>query len=163
MAEYIWPVPGYSYISTHFGELDPVGVPHRGTDIPAPVGTDIVACHSGRVIVARTDTSASHSYGNYIIIDCGNGMTNLYAHCSQLLVRDGQTVQKNQVIAKVGATGFVTGPHLHLEFELNGTLVNPENYISYDPDPDPPIPPGPVGNVPIGAIVNELRRRKVIV
>jgi len=64
-----------------------------------------------------------------IIISHGNGVQTVYAHCSQLLVSKGQKVSQGQVIAKVGSTGYSTGPHLHLEFRVNGVLQNPQNYI----------------------------------
>ena len=59
----------------------------------------------------------------------GNGVETVYAHCSKLLVSKGQTVSQGQVIAKIGSTGYSTGPHLHFEVRVNGTLYNPQNYV----------------------------------
>ena len=69
------------------------------------------------------------SYGEYIIITHGNGVQTLYGHCSELCVSQGQYVSQGQVIAKVGSTGNSTGPHLHFEVRVNGTLYNPQNYV----------------------------------
>lgn len=98
---------------------------HRGLDIAAPTGTAIKAVSGGTITTAGYNSS----YGNMIIISHGNGVQTVYAHCSQLLVSKGQKVSQGQVIAKVGSTGYSTGPHLHLEFRVNGVLQNPQNYI----------------------------------
>ena len=89
-------------------------------------GLSISAAESGTVITA----SYHWSYGNYIIIDHGNGLSTLYAHCSSLVAGSGQSVSKGQTIAYVGSTGNVTGPHLHFEVRVNGSRVNPAGYIS---------------------------------
>ena len=68
-------------------------------------------------------------YGYMIKVSHGNGVETVYAHCSKLLVSKGQTVSQGQVIAKIGSTGYSTGPHLHFEVRVNGTLYNPQNYV----------------------------------
>ena len=68
-------------------------------------------------------------YGNIVILDHGNGVTTYYAHNSVLLVKVGQKVQQGQVITKSGNTGRTTGPHLHFEIRINGSAVNPLNYL----------------------------------
>jgi murein DD-endopeptidase MepM/ murein hydrolase activator NlpD len=89
-------------------------------------GLNISAAESGTVI-----TAAYHwSYGNYIVIDHGSGLSTLYAHCSSLAVSSGQTVSKGDTIGYVGSTGNSTGPHLHFEVRVNGSRTNPSNYIS---------------------------------
>ena len=94
---------------------------HRGIDIPAAIGTDIYAVQSGKVIL-----STSHSsYGKYCIIDHGGGITTLYAHCSELLVKEGDKVTQGQHIAEMGSTGQSTGSHLHFEVRVNGTHEDP--------------------------------------
>ena len=115
-----FPVPNYSYITTQFGQGG-----HRGTDICAPAGTPIYACDSGTVIEAGWHSS----WGNYVLIDHGNGMTTRYAHCSSLLVGAGTNVARGQLIATVGSTGYSSGPHCHLEVTVNGSLTNPMNYF----------------------------------
>lgn len=98
---------------------------HRGLDIAAPTGTPIKAAAAGTVTVA----GYNGSYGYMIKISHGNGVETLYAHCSQLIATQGQSVAQGQVIGKVGSTGNSTGPHLHLEVRKNGTILNPQNYV----------------------------------
>jgi murein DD-endopeptidase MepM/ murein hydrolase activator NlpD len=98
---------------------------HTGIDFAATAGTPIKASRAGTVIRA----SYNSSYGNHVIIDHGNGVTTLYAHMSALNTRNGAKVSQGQVIGYVGSTGMSTGPHLHLEFRLNGNLVNPAPYL----------------------------------
>lgn len=88
-------------------------------------GKSISAAESGTVITA----SYHWSYGNYVVVDHGNGLSTLYAHCSSLAVGAGQSVSKGQTIAYVGSTGNSTGPHLHFEVRINGSRVNPSGYI----------------------------------
>lgn len=98
---------------------------HTGLDISTPLGTGI------RPIAAGTVSYAGFrgTYGNLIIIDHGNGVQSYYAHCNALYVSAGQTVEANTTIGEVGSTGNSTGPHLHLEIRINGTPVNPQNYL----------------------------------
>lgn len=98
---------------------------HSGLDMAAPTGTPIRAALSGTV----TKSCRTNSYGNYTVIDHGNGMTTAYAHQSERLVKVGDTVSVGQVIGLVGSTGNSTGPHLHLEVRVNGSLVNPRSYL----------------------------------
>ena len=98
---------------------------HTGIDFAASSGTPIKASKSGKVIRA----SFNSSYGNHVIIDHGNGVTTLYAHMSAMNTSYGAGVSQGQVIGYVGSTGMSTGPHLHLEFRLNGNLVNPASYL----------------------------------
>lgn len=99
---------------------------HTGTDIGGAVGTAIYAYRSGTV----TFSGWNAGYGNNVRIDHGNGMSTLYAHASQLLVKPGQTVSEGQIIAKIGMTGYTTGPHLHFEIRINGVPVNAYPYIA---------------------------------
>lgn len=89
-------------------------------------GLSISAAESGKVVTA----SYHWSYGNYVVIDHGNGLSTLYAHCSSLSVGAGQSVSKGQTIGRVGSTGNSSGPHLHFEVRINGSRVDPSNYIS---------------------------------
>jgi murein DD-endopeptidase MepM/ murein hydrolase activator NlpD len=123
---FTWPVPGHFNITCHFGAPDPNGRGHRGMDISAPIGTPIVACGEGMVIVA---SYAGGSYGNYVVIDHGDGVKSLYAHCSELWVSVGTYVKQKQSIAAVGSTGFSTGPHLHLEVQTGGGLEDPGKWL----------------------------------
>lgn len=94
---------------------------HNGIDIGAPIGTAIYAAARGTVIVARAD-GWNGGYGGYVVIDHGNGVQTLYAHCSSVNVTVGQSVSAGEVIGAVGNTGKSTGSHLH--FEVRGA-ANP--------------------------------------
>ena len=98
---------------------------HTGIDIGADYGDSVLAADGGVVIEADW----LGGYGNAVIIDHGNGISTLYAHNSQLLVSEGQSVAKGQTISRVGSTGYSTGPHLHFEVRQNGTPVNPLDYL----------------------------------
>lgn len=98
---------------------------HTGIDLGGAIGTAIYAYRSGTVVFSGWGTG----YGKYIKISHGDGMVTYYAHCSELLVSAGQTVEEGQMIAKIGMTGYTTGPHLHFEIRLNGVPVNPYQYI----------------------------------
>ena len=126
-----WPVPSSSYISSPYGyRIHPISGTkklHSGTDIAAASGADIVAAESGTVYLASYGYNGG--YGNYIIIDHGNGLTTRYAHCSALYVSVGTKVSRGQKIAAVGSTGASTGPHCHFEVRINGASQNPMNYV----------------------------------
>jgi murein DD-endopeptidase MepM/ murein hydrolase activator NlpD len=107
--------------------------PHQGIDIAAPVGEPILAPAKGRVTFAGWK---SGGYGNTVEIDHGYGYVTRFAHASRVLVRAGETVERGQSIAEVGATGLVSGPHLHYEVEVNGAAVDPLNFILADAIPD---------------------------
>lgn len=127
------------YMSSCFGTNVALGQmrDHKGVDLCVYGGSQgrrIVAYKGGRVILSSYGYNGG--YGNYIIIDHGNGLHTLYAHCSSLLVSQGQSVKEGQDIAKVGATGRVSGPHLHFEVRINrngsSVQVNPmPNYIPW--------------------------------
>ena len=122
-----WPLPGHTYISCHFGEVDAFGnAGHRGTDIPAPEGTPILASHSGTVLVSGWNDS----YGNQVLLDNGAGLSTRYAHMTATAVTAGETVTDGQVIGYVGSTGDSTGNHLHFEMMQGGIRVNPLDMVS---------------------------------
>lgn len=126
-----WPLPGYSTISSGYGWRFNGTDFHTGIDITGGgcMGADIVAANTGTVAKANTSYVAGSGYGMYIIIDHGGGKSTLYGHCSQLLVSEGQVVSRGQTIAKVGSTGWSTGPHLHFEVREGGQHVNPLPYL----------------------------------
>ncbi len=103
--------------------------PHQGIDIAAPVGEPIMAPAKARVIFAGMKQGG---YGNTVELDHGYGYVTRFAHASRLHVRVGQTVERGEMIAEVGATGLVTGPHLHYEVEVNGSAVDPLNFVITD-------------------------------
>ena len=128
--KFIWPCPSSSRITSGFGgresPTEGASSNHQGIDIGAPTGSNIVAAADGTVTIS----TYSYSAGNYIMLNHGGGVSTVYMHCSQLLVSAGDTVKQGQVIAKVGSTGYSTGPHLHFGVRLNGSYVNPAKYVS---------------------------------
>lgn len=131
--DFIWPLSSsYQYITTPFGYDAPFNRYHYGIDVgnAGIGGANVYAAQSGTVIVVNSDNSWGGGYGNYVVIDHGNGVSTLYAHMKEnsVTVYKGQSVQVGQVIGKVGTTGWSTGNHLHFEVRINGTAVNPFNY-----------------------------------
>ncbi len=111
---------------------------HGGTDIGASYGSAIYAAGSGTVVTAYNNSAYNGGYGNYAMINHGNGIQTLYAHMSVCSVTVGQTVSAGQTIGYVGSTGRSTGPHLHFEVRVNGSRVDPQSYypgisFSYSP------------------------------
>lgn len=98
---------------------------HNGVDLAVNTGTDVLAFAAGTVDYI----GESPIYGNYLQLKHAGGLTSFYAHCSELCVQQGQNVTAGQKIAESGATGNVTGPHLHFEMKLNGVRIDPIYYI----------------------------------
>jgi len=124
----IWPTTGdvtsrFGWRNSPFGDG---GDWHPGIDIANSSGTTIIATADGEVI----QSGWYDGYGNMVQIDHGNGITTIYGHNSQNIVHSGQVVKKGQVIAYLGSTGYSTGPHLHYEIRVNGTAVNPTNFLN---------------------------------
>ena len=113
----------YVYISSNYGMRN--GRMHTGTDFAAAAGTAIYAWKNGIVTFAGWNGN----YGYQVIIDHQDGTVTSYAHCNSLYVAEGQYVTKGLPIAGVGSTGNSTGPHLHFELKINGSFVNPLNYL----------------------------------
>ena len=128
---FIYPIKGYTYISSYYGWRFNNTDYHTGVDFPAPANTPIRASASGTVIYVRTGAGYGRNwgYGNYLIVDHGGGFSTLYAHCTSIPVSVGDTVTKGQTIAYVGTTGWSTGYHLHFEIRRNGAHTNPLNYL----------------------------------
>ncbi|MBO3417919.1 phage tail spike protein [Clostridium perfringens] len=115
-----WILPVSGSVTALFGHY-PSGAKHTGTDIGCPEGTQVRACRDGVVIKRRELT---YSYGKYLQIDHGGGLTTIYGHNSKLLVNEGDNVKAGQVIALSGSTGNSTGNHCHIELRKDGTPVN---------------------------------------
>lgn len=127
---FLWPCPASTRITSDYGnrESPTAGASsnHKGIDIGAPYGSDIVAAADGEVIFA----GYSNGGGNYVMIDHGGSLYTVYMHASSLCVSKGDKVTRGQTVAKVGSTGISTGNHLHFGVSLNGGYVSPWNYLS---------------------------------
>lgn len=99
---------------------------HSGIDLGAPKGTPVRAALPGTVYVVRY---ANSGYGYHVMVDHGGGFVTLYAHCSKILVTEGQKIEAGAVIAEVGSTGRSTGNHLHFEVRIGGEKQNPRSYL----------------------------------
>ena len=129
--ELAWPIPGYTRVTSKYGmRIHPItGVYklHTGVDVSAPMGANFVAANDGIVTKAEYNSA----YGNMVIIDHGGGVSTLYAHGSEIMVKLGDTVKRGEtVVLKVGSTGYSTGPHAHFEVRLNGVVTDPLPYIT---------------------------------
>lgn len=119
----VWPVTGT--ITSPFCERRSYESCHPGIDIAAPTGTPIRAASTGRVVIA----GPQGAYGNFTCVQHTSAVTSCYGHQSSIGVSVGQRVRQGQVIGAVGSTGRSTGPHLHWEVRLNGSPVDPANYL----------------------------------
>ncbi len=106
---------------------------HTGVDFLAPTGTPIYATGNGVVVKAERN---SYGYGRMVLVDHGYGYETLYAHLSQVQVKEGQEVKRGEVVGLVGNTGISSAPHLHYEVIRNGRKVNPINYFFNDLSPE---------------------------
>lgn len=126
---FTFPLTSYS-ISSDFGyRVNPVsGVfrMHEGLDLAAPAGTEVFAAGSGSII----ELGNNAVFGNYIVMQHGDGWSSLYGHLSKIETTLHSTVQKGAVIGRVGSTGQSTGPHLHFELRKNGEAFDPKQYLS---------------------------------
>ena len=124
-----WPCPSSTRVTSDYGTrvspMSGASSNHKGIDIGASAGADIIAAADGTVTAASYSSAA----GNYMMIDHGGGLYTVYMHASSLLVSPGQTVSAGDVIAKVGSTGISTGSHLHFGVSLNGSYVSPWSYL----------------------------------
>lgn len=134
--KFIWPCPGHTYLTSSFDENRGASN-HGALDIAdgSIYGSKVVACYDG--VVFSTNTGCPHDYGkfsscgcgggygNYVMIDHGNGKISIYGHLSGVTVNAGDKVVGGQLIGLVGSTGYSTGPHLHFEMRYNGVRYNP--------------------------------------
>lgn len=135
--DFNWPVSGYTTITSAFGWRFGGTDYHTGVDIAgrnragqAIFRQPIRAANSGVVIYASNSYTPGRSYGKYIIVDHGGGMSTLYGHSDEVIVNKGDHVEKGQTLGYVGTTGWSTGPHLHFEIRVNGSPKNPMSYFS---------------------------------
>lgn len=126
---FIWPSVSNKVTSSYGGRIHPItgiATNHAGIDIGASYGSSVYAAASGVVVQAGWNGG----YGNYILVNHGNGYMTAYAHMSQLKVSSGDTVVQGQVIGLVGSTGTSTGNHLHFEVYVGSSRTDPLNYFS---------------------------------
>lgn len=125
-----WPCPASSRISSYFGDRESptagASTNHKGIDIAASSGSNILAAAGGTVTIATYSQSA----GNYVMVSHGGGVCTVYMHMKSIAVSVGQEVSKGTVLGYVGSTGYSTGPHLHFGIRVDGTYVNPLSYVS---------------------------------
>jgi len=133
-----WPIPGYYKITSYFGgRTQPVAgasTNHKAIDIGTnrQTGKTVIAAESGKVIVSKCQVNSSGKatgYGQYIVIDHGNGYSTTYAHLSSRKVSVGTIVSRGQTIGLSGNTGTSSGPHLHFGVSYKGTPVDPLDYV----------------------------------
>ena len=126
---FLWPSPTCTTISSYYGSrvAPTAGAStfHKGIDIDAVYGSEIVAAAAGKVTLAEYDSGG----GNMVAIDHGSYLTTVYMHMSRFACKVGDTVKRGQVIGYVGSTGVSTGPHLHFGVRVNGNYVNPLSYF----------------------------------
>nr|WP_316623739.1 peptidoglycan DD-metalloendopeptidase family protein [uncultured Ruminococcus sp.] len=130
---WVWPTPGYHYLTSEYGEGRSYET-HNAVDIGAPAGAPIYAANSGTVVSSCSTCthysdwcSCGGGFGNYIWILHDNGYETIYGHMSSTVASTGQYVSAGQLIGYVGSTGWSTGPHLHFELRINGVKSNPMN------------------------------------
>ena len=125
---FLWPCPSSNHITSYFGNRTPpkkgASSDHKGIDIGASMGAQVIAAAAGKV----TTVAYSGARGYYIVVDHGNGYETLYQHLSRQDVRMGEMVKVGQQIGAVGETGISTAPHLHFEIHVNGIPVDPLQY-----------------------------------
>ena len=128
--KYSFKIPVTGTVTSRYGqreETEVVSANHQGIDIGANEGTAIYAAMEGTVTVS----SEEGEYGKHLDIENGDVLTR-YAHCSKLMVKEGEKVKQGQKIAEVGSTGNSTGPHLHFEIRRDNRTINPESILKFD-------------------------------
>ena len=128
---FMYPVPGYTYISSYYGWRFNGTDFHTGVDFTGSNvnGKSVVASNSGTVSFTKSTYTPGVGYGKYIIVDHGGGYSTLYGHLSSINVSVGDYVSKGENIGNVGSTGWSTGPHLHFEIRIDGQHTNPLPYL----------------------------------
>ena len=125
---YVYPIMS-ARLSSKFGKrkhpIYKVTKHHRGVDLAAPMNSPIRAIAKGMVVFA----DKYKGYGNLVVIDHGDGLTSHYGHCHEIKVSPLDTIAAGQIVATVGKTGNVTGPHLHLEIRKEGKAVDPQQFL----------------------------------
>ena len=126
--EFRLPLDGTITVTDTYGykrQTGSVGLSHLGTDFRAPEGTSVYAMNSGKVVFA----DSLRNFGRTVIVDHGLGVMTLYMHLSEIKVQAGDRVEKGDLVAKSGNTGYSLGPHLHLSVRIGGLSIDPEKFL----------------------------------
>lgn len=134
------PLKSWEKVTDRFGAPRAGGLIHGGIDLALSHHTPVYSACTGTV----ESTGYNSTYGNNVIIDCGDSYETLYGHLSQILVHTGQPADASLVIGMSGSTGYSTGEHLHFEIRYKGIPVNPENYLDFHIPPGTPLSDGPI-------------------
>ena len=102
-------------------------ISHKGTDFRAPIGTEIFAINTGKVILVKS----FRNYGKTVVVDHGQGVLSLYMHLSEFRVMEEEVVKKGQIIGLSGMTGYATGPHLHLSVKIDSYSIDPMVFLNF--------------------------------
>jgi murein DD-endopeptidase MepM/ murein hydrolase activator NlpD len=136
-SQFIWPMPK-GPVTQGFGPSQLALEPpfngyahfHTGIDVAGPQNEPVLAAQDGQVVLAAR---GANGYGNYVVLAHGQGLTTLYGHLNQILVKPGDRVSQGSAIGLEGSTGNSTGPHVHFEVRVNGTPVDPVTYLPSGP------------------------------
>ena len=134
------PLKAWTKVTDRFGAPRGNGLIHGGIDLALSTHTPVYAACTGTV----ESTSYNSTYGNNVIIDCGDSYETLYGHLSQILVKAGDAANSSLVLGMSGSTGYSTGEHLHFEIRYQGIPVNPENFLDFHIAPGTPLSDGPI-------------------
>ncbi|MGE0761312.1 MAG: M23 family metallopeptidase [Pirellulaceae bacterium] len=140
-SRFVMPLASWSVVTDRYGAPRGNGLVHGGIDLALDglFHSPVLASCNG-----TASTGYNSSYGYHVIVNCGGGWATLYAHLSEILVKDGQSVVQNGVLGISGSTGYSTGEHLHFEIHYNGARVNPEWYLEFHIPAGTPLSSGPL-------------------
>jgi cell division septation protein DedD len=136
------PLAEWSYVTDRYGADRGIGFIHGGIDLAVEGLENSPVYASCRGTVQTSEYSGS--YGNHVVVDCGDEWATLYAHLSSVEVTTGDEVTDETVLGRTGSSGFSTGEHLHFEIILDGKRVNPEHYLDFKIPPGTPLSSGPL-------------------
>ncbi|MDZ7729000.1 MAG: M23 family metallopeptidase [Dehalococcoidia bacterium] len=141
-SRFVMPLEDWSHVTDRFGAARGHGYTHGGIDLAMRglAASPVYAACSGSV----ASSGYSHTYGNHVVVNCGEGWSTLYAHFSETYVTRGEQVTPADVLGRTGNSGFSTGEHLHFEIIYQGTRVNPENYLDFKIPAGTPLSSGPI-------------------
>ena len=140
VGRFTMPLKAWTKVTDRFGAPRGNGLIHGGIDLALSTHTPVYAACTGTV----ESTSYNSTYGNNVIIDCGDSYETLYGHLSQILVKVGDPANASLVLGMSGSTGYSTGEHLHFEIRYQGIPVNPENFLDFHIAPGTPLSDGPI-------------------